>query len=56
MVTICHIPPGNAGKPQTITVSANALPAHLAHGDFLGPCEVETAASFDAMTGPTSAE
>jgi len=32
-VTLCH-----KGK-VTITVSANAVPAHLAHGDTLGPCE-----------------
>ena len=37
-VTICHIPPGNPENPQTITVSENAVPAHLAHGDTLGPC------------------
>ncbi|MGD0712438.1 MAG: T9SS type A sorting domain-containing protein, partial [Bacteroidales bacterium] len=30
-VTICH-------KGQTITISINALPAHLAHGDCVGPC------------------
>jgi hypothetical protein len=38
-VTICHIPPGNPNNPITITISINALPAHLAHGDYLGPCE-----------------
>jgi Mg-chelatase subunit ChlI len=32
-VTICH-----KGK-VTITISRSALPAHLAHGDKLGPCE-----------------
>lgn len=37
-VTICHIPPGNPENPQTITVSENAVSAHLAHGDTLGPC------------------
>ena len=37
-VTICHIPPGNPDNPQTITVSENALPAHLEHGDSLGAC------------------
>ena len=30
--TICH-----KGK-NTITVSKKALPAHLAHGDTIGPC------------------
>lgn len=38
-VTICHIPPGNPNNPQTITVSVNALQAHLDHGDFIGPCQ-----------------
>jgi hypothetical protein len=37
-VTICHIPPGNPGNAHEIVVSANAVPAHLAHGDYLGSC------------------
>jgi hypothetical protein len=37
-VTICHFPPGNPDNYQTITISASALPAHLAHGDYPGPC------------------
>src|SRR5262245_45630749 len=32
-VTICH-------KGHTISVSKNALQAHLNHGDTLGPCDV----------------
>ena len=35
-VTICHKP--NGPDPQTLEVSVNALPAHLAHGDTLSPC------------------
>ena len=35
-VTICH-KAGN-GKSVTITISRSALPAHLKHGDTLGPC------------------
>ena len=31
-VTICH-------NGHTISVSVNAVPAHLAHGDSCGPCE-----------------
>lgn len=38
-VTICHIPPGNPGNAHTITISVNALPAHLAHGDYIGSCQ-----------------
>jgi ferric-dicitrate binding protein FerR (iron transport regulator) len=37
-VTICHRPPGNPGNAHTITVGAPAVPAHLGHGDTLGPC------------------
>ena len=35
-VTICHKP----GTPaeHTIVVDDDAVPAHLAHGDYLGPC------------------
>jgi hypothetical protein len=37
-VTICHYPPGNVSNPQTITISVNALQAHLDHGCSVGPC------------------
>jgi hypothetical protein len=37
-VTICHFPPGNPANAHTIRVGAAAVPAHLAHGDHLGPC------------------
>lgn len=37
-VLICHIPPGNPGNEHTISVSVNAVPAHLGHGDHLGAC------------------
>jgi hypothetical protein len=37
-VEICHFPPGNPAKFQTITIRAAALRAHLAQGDFPGPC------------------
>jgi hypothetical protein len=37
-VAVCHIPPGDPGNFHTILVSDNALPAHLAHGDFVGAC------------------
>jgi hypothetical protein len=38
-VTLCHIPPGNPDNENTITVGADAVDAHLAHGDYLGACK-----------------
>lgn len=38
-VTLCHVPPGNPDNAHTITVGASAVDAHMAHGDYLGPCE-----------------
>ena len=35
-VTICHNEAKN--NPHTITIDRSALPAHLAHGDKVGPC------------------
>ena len=35
--TICHRNMGTTGQ-RTLTVGANAVKAHLAHGDTLGPC------------------
>jgi hypothetical protein len=37
-VEICHIPPGNPENAHTIVVDDSAVPAHLAHGDFVGIC------------------
>jgi hypothetical protein len=37
-VDVCHIPPANPSDFHTITISENALAAHLAHGDLEGPC------------------
>jgi hypothetical protein len=38
-VKICHIPPGNPDNAHTISVSENAVDAHLEHGDTLGKCK-----------------
>jgi hypothetical protein len=46
-VLVCHIPPGNPSNPQVICISPSAVPAHLAHGCYVGicgapdPCESE---------------
>ena len=37
-VAVCHIPPDAPEDFHTITVSENALSAHLAHGDVAGGC------------------
>jgi hypothetical protein len=36
---ICHVPPGNPSNAHTIWVGASAVPAHLRHGDYAGPCD-----------------
>ena len=46
-VDVCHIPPGNPGNAHTITVSGNALKAHLAHGDTEGECREERPGKVD---------
>lgn len=33
-ILVCH----NGNNPHTICININALPAHLAHGDFIGGC------------------
>jgi hypothetical protein len=37
-VVICHHTQSPTNPFVTIRVSRNALPAHLAHGDTIGPC------------------
>jgi hypothetical protein len=36
---MCHVPPGNPDNFHTITISENAVEAHLAHGDLPGSCD-----------------
>ena len=37
-IEVCHMPPDNLDNAHTISVSANALEDHLAHGDSEGAC------------------
>lgn len=53
-VSICHVPPGKPENHHTIFVSENAVNAHLAHGDYLGPC-MKKVDRFAAITSPTNA-
>lgn len=40
-VDICHVPPGNPTRGQTLTVAAGALNSHSNHPyDYLGPCDL----------------
>lgn len=38
-VTVCHEPNGKPIAKHEIIIAASAVPAHLAHGDYLGPCD-----------------
>jgi hypothetical protein len=40
-VYVCHLPPGNPGNRQTLSISVNAVDAHLSghSGDRLGSCD-----------------
>jgi len=36
--SICHLPPGNPANAHQVCIDADAVPAHLEHGDYLGEC------------------
>ncbi|MCP3981969.1 MAG: hypothetical protein GY716_21915 [bacterium] len=39
-VSVCHVDPLDPmAEPRTLTVSWDAMPDHVGHGDFLGTCE-----------------
>lgn len=52
-VDVCHIPPGNPENAHTITISENAVEAHLEHGDYLGACDPEVIIEIDDPGRPT---
>jgi len=37
-IEICHVPPGNLDNAHTLSISVNAMRAHLAHGDYMDEC------------------
>ena len=50
-ITICHHT-GSASNPTvTITINANALPAHQRHGDTIGPCPTGGVAGQEFTAG-----
>lgn len=51
-VTICHHTHSQKNPFVTITVSVHALPAHLKHGDTVGPCPAQAPASPVAPAKP----
>jgi hypothetical protein len=51
-VNVCHIPPGDHANAHGICISASGVPAHLAHGCTLGPCEATDEDGLDMEIGP----
>jgi prepilin-type N-terminal cleavage/methylation domain-containing protein len=49
-VDICHFLPGNSENSHDLSVSVNAIPAHLAHGDYIGDCSACSPASYTNKT------
>jgi hypothetical protein len=50
-VTICHHTHSQTNPFVTITVSEHAVPAHLGHGDTIGPCSEQQAAPATKIHG-----
>lgn len=49
-VDICHLPPGHPENAHDLSVSVNAVPAHLAHGDYIGDCDACTPSDYNNKT------
>ncbi|MFB5631599.1 MAG: hypothetical protein ACE5RN_08430, partial [Nitrosopumilaceae archaeon] len=48
-IEICHMPSGNPDNSHTISISVNALRAHLAHGDYIDDCEVDETGDIEEI-------
>ena len=53
-VYVCHAPPGNPANSHTLSISVNAVPAHLGNhpGDRLGSCDMTPCTAATALTTP----
>jgi hypothetical protein len=49
-VQVCHHTHSKKKPFHTITVSASSVPAHVNHGDTVGPCQVEAPESVTSTT------
>jgi hypothetical protein len=51
-IILCHVPPGNAGNPQTICVGPSAVSWHLANhpDDCIGPCSLYYAPRYSSIS------
>ncbi|MDO8496202.1 MAG: peptidoglycan-binding protein [bacterium] len=47
---ICHYPPGDPSKPETLAVGASAVKSHLAHGDTVGSCSAPSSSTTPVPT------
>jgi len=50
-VDVCHVPPGNPDNAHSISVSVNAVQAHLDHGDVVC-CQGEACTAGGVCTSP----
>lgn len=58
-VYVCHTPPGNPANAHTISVSVNAVSAHIfspGHGDHLGTCEQVPCGTSQRLAAITAAD